>query len=291
MDKKRHIAQFCAAALSNGYLKGFYYGKIFTGPSKGICLPGLNCYSCPGALCACPIGAMQATLGSSGHKSAFYVGGFLIIIGALMGRLVCGWLCPFGLVQDLLHKISFVKKIRRLPGDRWLKWLRYLILALFVILLPLLVLDITGQGKPWFCEYICPAGTLEAGIPLVLLDKGLRSVIGWLYVWKVALLAMIILLSVIVYRPFCRYLCPLGAIYGLFNPISIYRYEIDSNKCVKCGQCQDTCKLNIKVYEKPNSLECIKCGNCKKVCPNGAITNEAIINGLKNRKEEDDRRI
>ena len=102
------------AALTNGYLIGFVKGKIFTGKTKQLCVPGLNCYSCPGALGSCPIGSLQATLGSRDYKFAFYVVGFLMIVGALVGRFVCGWLCPFGLIQDLLYKIPFVKKLRKL---------------------------------------------------------------------------------------------------------------------------------------------------------------------------------
>ena len=150
-------------------------GSIYKGPGKFICLPGLNCYSCPGALGSCPIGSLQAVIGSRSYRFSFYVAGFLLLFGALFGRLVCGWLCPFGLVQDLLYKIPFVKKLRRLPGDRWLKYLKYVILAGFVIVLPLTVLDIVGQGQPWFCKYICPSGTLFAGIPLIASNPAAAS--------------------------------------------------------------------------------------------------------------------
>ena len=269
----RLIVQVCFAALSNGYVQGFAEGRIFTGPTKAICMPGLNCYSCPGALGACPLGSLQATLGSRQYRFAFYVVGFLMIVGALAGRLVCGWLCPFGLIQDLLYKIPFVKRWKTLPADNVLKWLKYVLLAVLVILLPLFAVDIVGQGKPWFCAYVCPAGTLEAGLPLVLLDKGLRAVVGWLYAWKVFILIGILLLSVLVYRPFCRYLCPLGAIYGLFNPVSLYRYTVDKKACTQCGACQKACKFNIRVYENPNSIDCIRCGDCKRACPHSAIQN------------------
>lgn len=267
----RLVVQLVFTALTNGYVQGFVKGEIFRGKTKSVCVPGLNCYSCPGALGACPIGSLQATLGDRKYKFAFYVLGFLMIVGAIFGKLVCGWLCPFGLVQDLLYKIPFFKKLKKLPGDRFLKYLKYVILVVFVILLPLFAVDIFGQGKPWFCEYICPSGTLGAGIPLAILNEGISSVIGWLYAWKVAILAVIIFLSILVYRPFCRYLCPLGAIYGLFNPISLYRYKIDETKCTRCGACQKSCKIDIRTFETPNSTECIRCGDCIKACPHNAI--------------------
>ncbi len=267
----RTWVQFCFTVLSNGYAAGFAKGKIFQGSTKRFCLPGLNCYSCPGALGACPIGSLQAVLSSREYSMAFYVAGFLLIVGALAGRFVCGWLCPFGLVQDLLHKIPFPKKPKKLPGDKVLRYLKYVILVGFVIVLPMTVLDIVGQGSPWFCKYICPSGTLFAGIPLIAANPPLQSVLGWLFTWKAAILAVLLVLSVIVYRPFCRYLCPLGAIYGLFNPIALYRYKIDENRCIQCGKCRAACPMDIPTCDTPNSVECIRCGKCKNACPTGAI--------------------
>ena len=268
----RLLIQLAFAALSNGYLKGFARGQIFTGSTKYLCLPGMNCYSCPGALGSCPIGALQATLNSRQYKLSLYVLGLLTVFGTLLGRFVCGFLCPFGLVQDLLFKIPFVKKIRRLPGEKSLRWLRFVFLGIFVILLPLFVIDITGLGEPWFCKWICPVGTLEGGIPLVLLNNAMRGAAGFLFRWKLVILIITLLSSIIIYRPFCRYVCPLGALYGLFNKISLYRIKIDSEKCVGCGLCQKTCKLDIPVWKNPDSMDCIRCGECKAVCPEKAIT-------------------
>lgn len=281
MDKKisewpRHKIQALWALLTNSYLIGFVQGKIYKGKLKNLCVPGMNCYSCPGAVGACPIGAMQAVIGSWNFKFAFYVAGFLMFVGALIGRFVCGWLCPFGLIQDLLHKIPFPKKIRTFRGDRLLRKLKYVILAVFVILLPMFLVDIMGQGSPYFCKLICPVGTLEGGIPLVLLNKSMHNVLGWLYAWKNILLIATIVLSVIIYRPFCKYICPLGAIYSVFNPISVFRYRVDKEKCVHCGICSKACKMGVDPVENPNNLECIRCGLCKKACPTGAITSGCL---------------
>ena len=267
----RTVCQLVFAALSNGYAAGFAQGKIYKGSGKFFCLPGLNCYSCPGALGACPIGSLQAVLTSREYRFSAYVLGFLLLFGALFGRLVCGWLCPFGLVQDLLHKIPLGKKLRRLPGERGLRMLKYGVLAGFVIVLPLTVLDIVGQGQPWFCKYICPSGTLFAGIPLIASNPPLRAALGFLFTWKAAILVVLLLLSVLIWRPFCRYLCPLGAIYGCFNPIALYRFRIDEDKCTHCGACQRACRLDIAVDRTPNSAECVRCGDCRRACPHGAI--------------------
>ena len=110
---------------------------------------------------------------------AYYVVGFLIFIGAMVGRLICGFLCPFGLIQDLLNKIPFPKKIRTFKGDKLLRKLKYVIFAVFVILLPMTVVGITGMGDPWFCKYICPSGTLLGGLPLLASNPTLRSAVGF----------------------------------------------------------------------------------------------------------------
>lgn len=269
---KRHRVQALWALLSNSYLAGFAKGRIYRGPLKNLCVPGLNCYSCPGALGSCPIGALQAVIGSWNFKFAFYVSGFLIFIGALLGRFACGWLCPFGLIQDLLHKIPFPVKKGSFRGDRILRKLKYIILVLFVLLLPLCLTDVLGQGAPYFCKFICPAGTLEGGIPLVLLNKSMRSAVGWLYAWKNALLLLTVLLAVIIYRPFCKYICPLGAIYSLFNPISVFRYHTDREKCTGCGACARACEMQVNPVENSNHAECIRCGKCIKVCKENAIS-------------------
>ena len=268
---KRHRVQILWALLTNSYLIGFVQGKIYKGKLKNLCVPGLNCYSCPGAAGTCPIGAMQAVIGNWNFKFAFYAAGFLVFVGALMGRFVCGWLCPFGLIQDLLYKIPFPRKLRTFKGDRLLRKLKYVVLLFFVILLPMFLVDVLGQGAPYFCKLICPVGTLEGGIPLVLLNKSMHGALGWLYAWKNVLLLFTVFLSILIYRPFCKYICPLGAVYSVFNPISVFRYRIDREKCVGCDACAKVCKMQVNPAENPNHPECIRCGQCKKTCPKQCI--------------------
>ena len=265
--KRRRMIQVLWAFLTNSYLVGFVQGKIYRRKLKNLCVPGLNCYSCPGAVGSCPIGAMQAVIGSWNFKFAFYAAGFLMFIGALMGRFVCGWLCPFGLIQDLLYKIPFLRKINTFKGDKLLRKLKYVILLVFVILLPMFLVDVLGQGLPYFCKFICPAGTLEGGILLVLFNESMRGALGWLYAWKSVLLAVTILLSVVIYRPFCKYICPLGAVYSVFNPIAVFRYRIDKEKCTGCGACARVCKMQVDPAKNVNHAECIRCGACKDACP------------------------
>ena len=284
MDKKKKMTfrqkvrlaiQLGFTALSNGYAQGFLKGEIYSGPLKQACVPGLNCYSCPGALGACSIGALQATLGSRSYQMAFYVLGFLVLTGTLLGRAVCGFLCPIGLVQDLLYKIPLPKRWKKrgkLPGDRVLKYAKYLMLVILCILLPMFVVDFVGQGSPWFCTYVCPSGTLLGSVPLLSVQPMLRSAAGALWVWKMVLLIALLFLAVVVYRPFCRYLCPLGAIYGLFHPVSVYRFSVKESACTRCQACVKACPFEINVFRQPNSTECVRCGRCLDACPHDALT-------------------
>lgn len=277
-DKHRHYIQILWALITNSFLIGFIQGKIYQGKIKHVCVPGLNCYSCPDAIASCPIGSLQAIIGSYEFKFSYYLFGFFLFVGALTGRFTCGWLCPFGLIQEGLYHIPFWKKITRFKGDRLLRKLKYVILVVFVILMPLFVVDIIGQGAPYFCKLICPAGTLEGGVPLVAMNKGLQQTIGWLFAWKMLLLVITIIASIIIYRPFCKYICPLGAIYSVFNPISAYKIKVNEKKCIRCHDCANACKMNVSPLENPNSLECIRCGRCKSVCPTNAIEYEYLRN-------------
>lgn len=263
--KKRLCIAGVASLLQNANFKGFFTGKIYTGATKNACVPGLNCYSCPGAVGSCPIGSLQNFLSKRTFKFPYYVLGLLIFFGAFLGRAVCAFLCPFGLLEELLYMIPFPIKRNRIKGDRVLRKLKYIILILFVIVLPVCIKLI-----PFFCKYICPSGTVS-GILLAASDHGIIKQLGALFTWKVIILATIIIASLIIWRPFCKYLCPLGAFYSLFNPISLYHMECDKEKCVNCGKCEQECKMGVNPVEKPNSLECIRCGDCVKTCPTKAL--------------------
>lgn len=265
MDKRRFSIQAVSALLHNANLKGFLTGKIYQGAGKNICVPGLNCYSCPGAVGACPIGSLQGFLSGLKFRFPYYVLGLLIFFGALLGRAVCGFLCPFGFFQELLHKIPFPIKKNSFAGDRQLRWVKYAVLLLMVVILPLCF-----ALTPFFCKYLCPAGTLS-GILLAVHDSMLRAQLGGIFLWKAFVLAVVIVGCLIVFRPFCKYLCPLGAIYGFFNRIALYRMDLDADRCVSCGKCKKVCQMGVDPVRECNSAECIRCGDCVKNCPVNAI--------------------
>ncbi|EEQ61193.1 4Fe-4S binding domain protein [Clostridiales bacterium 1_7_47FAA] len=264
---KRRLIQLCSALLYNLNLKGFAQVSIYQGRAKGLCVPGLNCYSCPGAVGSCPLGTLQNSLAALDRKMPFYILGVLLLLGVTLGRTICGFLCPFGLVQELLYKIP-VPKLKKNRVTRILSKLKYVILIVFVILLPIVFKMATRLPVPAFCKYICPAGTLEGGIPLVLLDESLGSLAGALFSWKVLVMAAILISACFIYRSFCRFLCPLGAVYSLFAPVAMLGVRIDDGACTSCGRCVRTCKMDIK---NVGDMECIQCGECMKECGVDAI--------------------
>lgn len=267
----RKAVQLGWGLLTNAHITGFVKGTIYQGPLKNFCVPGMNCYSCPGALGACPIGAMQSLFDARRRKFAFSVVGYLAALGLLVGRFICGWLCLFGLIQELLYKIPLPKLKVPKKLDRFLRYLKYAVLLILVFLLPFFWRSELGVGEPFFCKYLCPVGTLEGGVPLVLLQEQLKSAAGFLFRWKFALMALVLLSSVYIHRPFCKYLCPLGAFYALFQKVSVLRLKLDGEKCVSCGKCEKICPMGVTVTRDPNSAECIRCGACVRACPAGAL--------------------
>ena len=266
---RRRIIQLYAALLYNAHVKGFITGEIYSGGGKMLCVPGLNCYSCPGAVGACPLGALQNALAASGSRTPVYVLGMLMLFGVTLGRTICGWLCPFGLIQELLHRIPTVK----LPKGRItraLSGLKYVLLAGLVVALPLWY---AGQGLPVpaFCKYVCPAGTLEGAVGLLAnpANEGLFSMLGALFTGKFVIMVAVLTACVFIYRAFCRFLCPLGAIYGLFARVAVIGVKVQPTACVGCGRCVARCPMDVR---RVGDHECIHCGRCIGECPTGALS-------------------
>ncbi len=421
--KRRRIAphrigQIIGTVVLNGYILAYIQNKIlYSGFLKSVPEPVLNCYGGPLSLFACPLGSFQQIIGLKGvawwQNIPWVVLGVFLVVGAFVGRAACGWVCPFGLWQDLLYKI---KVGPRAGVKRWLSWgvingialITVILLSIFVrvpwwksvlfglvplsalllysaikgkvelpkrwsiagmligIMFGVLVIiqhevnvgiavgvvgmvlgSFIGGGKavlvfapagfvvavlgkaerlgpfsgaelgmlflllvvilylvlerwlrlslpavgikyavliivagivayltaePWFCK-LCPQGTLEAGIPLVLWDpvQGLRALVGWLFYFKVAILLFVFWSSVMVKRPFCRVICPIGAVYALFNKLSLLRMKLDSQTCNRCGVCRRVCPTDIEPFLEPNQVECVRCFECVWNCPRKAL--------------------
>ncbi len=266
---KRKLIQLYAALLVNANVKGFVSGKIYTGKTKYACAPGLNCYSCPGAVGACPLGSIQNSLSASGKGTLFYVFGILMLYGILFGRWICGFLCPFGLIQELLHKIP-TPKVRKSRITRVLSFFKYVVLVFFVFIVPI-AYAVRNFPLPAFCKYICPAGTLEGALGLLANKANVRylRMLGPLFTWKFMLMVSFILACVFIFRFFCRFLCPLGALYGLFNRIALVGVKVEQKSCIDCGICIAQCKMDISSV---GDAECINCGECIDLCPTKAIS-------------------
>ena len=261
---KRRIIQLYVALLYNANIKGFFNGLIYDGPTKSLCVPGLNCYSCPGAIGACPLGSLQNALISAENRWPVYVLGILALFGLMLARTVCGFLCPVGLGQELLYKLK-TPKLKKSKATRILSYFKYVVLIVLVVIVPLFF------AVPGFCEFICPAGTFEGGIGLLIhkLHLAKLSVLGPLFTWKFTVLILVVVGSIFVYRIFCRFICPLGAIYGFFNRIALLGVKLDKTKCTNCGLCIGVCKMDTK---RVGDHECINCGECISVCPTKAIS-------------------
>ncbi len=270
LSRIRLGVQLLYTIFTNGYAYGFFNGKIYKGPLKYACVPGLNCYSCPGALASCPLGALQNALNQRKLEIPFAILGFFFVFGSILGRFVCGWLCPFGLLQDLLYKIPLFRKRKQLPFHSRLKYGKYL--TLFGLVIIGSVFLFSGFAKtPAFCKYLCPSGTFFGALPLLAANEALQTQTGGLFLWKLGILIFILLLSINVYRPFCQYLCPLGAIYGWFNKFSLVQIHWEKNACISCMACQKACPVNLSPEQISVSPECIKCGHCITACPTNCL--------------------
>ena len=286
---RRKIIQLYAALLFNANIKGFVNGEIFKGLSKSACLPGLNCYSCPGAIGACPLGSLQNSLSDSKTKLPTYVLGIILLYAIILGRTICGFLCPMGLIQELLYKIK-TPKLKKNKVTRILSYFKYVILFVLVIGIPIIfAFQANDLPVPGFCKYICPAGTLEGAIALLANPStSYFASLGFLFTWKFILLIIFMVGSVFIFRFFCRFFCPLGALYGLFNKLSILGVKVDKSKCTGCKACVNKCKMDVK---EVGDHECIQCGECRKVCHVDAIKwksiKELIKKELKENKDSD----
>jgi len=261
MFRLRRISQVIFTIVYNFYLYGFLGSGIYQGMLKMFPCPGFNCHSCPSAIFVCPIGALQLFASYGKYFVSFYVLGALGLLGSLAGRIVCGWACPFGLLQDILYKIPSPKiKIPRI-----LENMRYIFLFGGVFFIAFLT------KEPWFCKVICPVGTLEAGIPLLVMNADLREMIGTVFYVKMVILIALFGWMVISSRAFCRVICPLGAIYGLFNKVSFVKMIFIREKCIMDKKCEKVCPVGHRMYvDDAASPRCIRCMQCL-VCPTKAI--------------------
>jgi polyferredoxin len=266
MAKKRRIWQAASTVVQNGYFPAYFSTFLYTGVLKGGCTPTLNCYACPSAFLSCPIGSLQNF--AMRRQFPFFLVGFFGLVGMAAGRMTCGWLCPFGFLQDGMKKIS--RRVVRLPA--WAGRLKYVSLVVLAIALPFWL------NESWFSK-LCPQGAVEGAIPWAiaglagseaLQGMDIGTIVGRMFWIKIAILAAFLGAMVVIKRPFCRTSCPIGAILSLFNRVSFVRLVVDKSVCKECSFCRDVCPVDLVAHNQVDSPECIKCLECVK-CPRGAI--------------------
>jgi len=215
-----------------------------------VSCPVFYCHGCPLASMACPLGVLVNF--STLRIFPFVTLGILGLVGTIGGRLVCGWLCPFGLIQDLLHKIPS----RKISLHPLLSYVKYPLLIGLVFAVPYFL-----PGKPiTFCHF-CPSGTLEASIPWQFLGQSSQG--GWpAFIMRISILVGVVVFGIVASRSWCRVLCPLGAIFAFFNRFSIFRFRLTRHECKDCGVCASKCPVDIDPVKQMNTAECIRCMDC-----------------------------
>jgi len=217
-----------------------------------ICSPVFHCYACPLAAFACPIGVIAQF--SALHLIPFLAIGTLIAMGALLGTFICGYVCPFGFLQDLVGKIP----VRKFHLPRWTGYFRYVVLIGLVIMIPFFF----SEKHPLFICRVCPAGALEASVPLAVQQAIAGQAVTLPNAVKMVILTLFLLAMLVKMRPWCRLFCPLGAIFGLFNRFSAVYMKVDRSKCHACHQCQTKCRYGVVPGEELQSTDCVRCMEC-----------------------------
>jgi len=231
-----------------------------------MCSPVFHCYACPLATFACPIGVIAQF--TALHVLPFIAIGLLVAVGAVFGSLICGWVCPFGFLQDLAAKVPTPKfDLPKLAG-----YGRYVMLIGTVLAVPYFF----GEQHPLFVCRICPAGALEAAVPNVVSQAIAGQQVVWPNAIKLIILALFLVAIFFMRRPWCRLLCPLGAIFSLFNRVSAFFLRFDANECTHCERCHQLCEYGIEPEKTPNDLRCIRCLECTKCSPE-ALTLSSIF--------------
>lgn len=211
----------------------------------------------------CPMGGVetlytmvtQDTLVKKVHNSAIVLMWGALLLALLLGAVFCGWLCPFGTVQEFfgwIGKKLFGKRYNHFLSDgarKYLQFLRYVVLAI--------ILYQTAQTGKLFFETWDPYHTLFA----IVSDE--ISLLAY------GILAVVLLAAMVEDRAWCKFVCPMGAINGIFNKFSIFKIHRNKSQCIDCGACDHACPMNISVQDKDKvtSTLCTRCGKCVTACP------------------------
>lgn len=270
MVKKNKFQQFVLKLLPHRLWVQIAFLIVWLDPlalrMHSMCSPVFHCYACPLATFACPIGVIGQF--SALHIFPFMAVGLLLVVAGTFGSIICGWMCPFGLLQDLAAKIP----TPRLKIPRWMGYGRYVVLIGAVILVPYFF----GEGHGLFICKICPAGGLEKAVPDIVTAAAKGEQIVWPNAIKISIIGVFLVAIFISIRPWCRVLCPLGVIFGFFNRFSIFSMNLKDHACTRCGRCRTLCEYGVEPDKGVNTDHCLRCLECTK-CGPGALQSGYIF--------------
>lgn len=190
----------------------------------------------------------------------WYPLGVLFIVFVIFGRVFCGWACPFGFFQDILHVFTGIDLPESLHNV--LTKVKYLVL--------IAVFAVCYYTSTSFFDRINPFATLVSAIPRMLLVG--FAVDRWVII-RLTFFFLLLISFLFIHRCWCRYLCPVGAMAALFNKVSLLHLHFDPSRCDKCKDCLDVCPTRVNIFNvvRKRPTECILCGNCADVCPHNAL--------------------
>ncbi len=236
--------------------------------------------------------------------------GIILVVGALLGRFMCGWICPVGFLQDVITSLKGrVDMVQKRTHQRWIQ-LKYALTGVTFLLSGTLALTlyyygtVAGAGVDYrnglgpfaqgFFVAITPDGTLFGTLPVMLAgawvflggaqasDLSLNNLGGWLGSVSALTWLNIIILGGFLYaawripRFWCRYVCPVGAIMAVFQKNSMLGMHRDPVKCSECRECETACPMQVPIldldFKKFNDSECVLCMACIDACPEGALS-------------------
>jgi ferredoxin-type protein NapH len=265
LTTQRRIVQLVTLGLLTSNFWGISTGRL--------CLPILHCEACTLSWFLCPIGGMLSS-SVAFHEWPILTLAIIAGGGLLVGRVFCGWVCPTGLVQDLLYKIP-APKIELPPV---LNVAKYGFLLVTVVAVAYFV---GKDTRAFFCNF-CPTATAEVVLPQMIADHD-YALDAWRLV-RFAVLAATVMLAIGHPRSFCKIVCPVGALVALTNKFSLFALRLDAAKCIHCQKCDRACPTGVPVERSSETgraisrhPECVECLTCESVCPTRAIANNSRV--------------
>lgn len=213
----------------------------------------------------CPFGGVVsiykfATVGTfvqKIHESSFILMIIVVILTITFGAVFCGWMCPFGTFQEWLgklgRKVSGKRYNNSIPAsiDKYLRYIRYIVLVLVVYATAVSAKLVFQEYDPYHALFNFWSSEVSAA--------------------GLVILGVIIVMSLFVERPWCKYACPYGALLGLFNGLRIFKIRRNAPTCIDCKACDRSCPMNITVSTSTDvkDHQCISCLKCtsENACP------------------------